>query len=253
MPVTRALFAGLLLLPLCSPAHAGLSELLNIFKDTAPGDSAATVSPAAGVPSDEEIVVALKEALNKGTRYAVDSLGRDGGFLDNAGVRIPMPKGLERVEKTLRMLHQDRLADDFITSMNRAAERAAPEAAAIFADAIRSMTLEDARAILSGPDDAATQYFREATGPALSAKMRPIVEEATSGVGVTASYKSMVTKAGGLGGLLSQESTDIDGYVTGKTLDGLFLMVAAEEKRIRENPLARSTDLLRKVFGSLSP
>ncbi len=253
MPVLRALSAGLLLLSLCTPALAGLSDFLDIFTGSAPDEHAASEPASATVPSNDEMVDALREALNKGTRYAVDNLGREGGFLDNAKVRIPMPSSLEWVEKTLRTLRQDRLADEFIVSMNHAAERAVPEAAAIFADAIEAMTLEDARAILSGPDDAATQYFRTATGPALSAKMSPIVAEATSRSGVTASYKQMVAKAGGLGGLLPQESVDIDEYVTAKTLDGLFVMVAEEEKRIRENPLARSSDLLRKVFGSFSP
>ncbi len=252
MPVHQALFAGLLLL-LCIPAQAGLSDFLDIFKGSAPGDSAATDATSATAPSNEEMIAALREALNKGTRYAVDNLGQEGGFLDNARVRIPMPDGLAWLEKTLRTLRQDRLADEFVASMNHAAERAVPEAAGIFADAIRAMTLEDARAILSGPDDAATRYFREKTGADLTARLSPIVAEATSSAGVTASYKQMVAKAGGLGSLLSRESTDIDGYVTEKTLDGLFLMVAEEEKRIRENPLARSSELLKKVFGSFSP
>jgi hypothetical protein len=252
MPVHRALFTGLLLL-LCIPAQAGLSDFLDIFKGSAPGDSAATGVVSATAPSNEEMIAALREALHKGTRYAVDNLGREGGFLDNARVRIPMPDGLAWLEKTLRTLGQDRLADEFVASMNHAAELAAPEAAGIFADAIRAMTLEDARAILSGPDDAATRYFREKTGADLTARLSPIVAAATSSAGVTASYKQMVAKAGGLGSLLSRESTDIDGYVTEKTLDGLFLMVAEEEKRIRENPLARSSELLKKVFGSFSP
>jgi hypothetical protein len=254
MPVPRALLTGLLLLSFISPAHAGLADLLDIFSGSGSGEQrSATESTTAGVPSDTEMVSALKEALDKGTRYAIDSLGREGGFLDNARVRIPMPDSLAWLEKTLRTLRQDRLADEFVTSMNRAAERAVPEAAAIFAEAVRTMTLEDARGILAGADDAATRYFRDRTGPALEMKLRPIVAEATSSAGVTASYKQMVAKAGGLSSLLSRESTDIDGYVTEKTLDGLFLMVAEEEKRIRENPLARTSDLLRKVFGSFSP
>ena len=253
MPFPRALLVTLLLLPLHSPVYAGLADLLDIFTAPDSGEQSVTESTATGVLSDTEMVGALKEALDKGTRYAVDNLGREGGFLDNASVRIPMPDSLAWLEKTLRTLHQDRLADEFVTSMNRAAERAVPEAAAIFAEAVRTMTLEDARGILSGPDDAATRYFRDRTGPALAEKLRPIVTEATSSAGVTASYKQMVAKAGGLGSLLSSESTDIDGYVTARTLDGLFLMVAEEEKRIRENPLARSSELLRKVFGSFSP
>lgn len=239
--------AGLLGVVLASSSlHAGLSDLLDALKGGVTGES----TGAAGTLSNEDMVAGLKEALGQGTQFAVDQLGRDGGFLDNARVRIPMPKSLAWVEKSLRVLHQDRLADEFVASMNHAAERAVPEAASIFGDAIRQMSLEDARGILSGPDDAATQYFRRTTSAALTRKLRPIVEQATARAGVTASYKNMMSKAGGLTSLLSQDATDLDGYVTDKTLDGLFLMVAEEEKRIRENPLARSSELLRKVFGN---
>jgi len=230
--------------------QAGLSDLFDTLKDsmTGQGQSASGVSAAL---SNDEMISGLKEALGQGTRYAVEQLGKDGGFLDNAKVRIPIPKSLAWVEKSLRTLGQDRLADEFVDSMNHAAERAVPEAATIFGDAIKRMSLDDARGILNGPDDAATQYFRRTTSETLTAKMRPIVEQATARTGVTASYKNMMSKTGGLSSLLSSDATDLDGYVTKKTLDGLFLMVAEEEKRIRENPLARSTDLLKKVFGSL--
>jgi hypothetical protein len=229
--------------------HAGLSDYLDKLKGGMTGSDAGS-SVTAGALSNDEMIAGLKEALGQGTQYAVEQLGQEGGFLDNARVRIPMPKSLAWVEKSLRTLRQDRLADEFVASMNHAAERAVPEAAAIFRDAIQQMSLEDARGILSGPDDAATRYFRETTSDALTARMRPIVEEATARAGVTSSYKNMMAKAGGLGGLLSNEATDLDGYVTEKTLDGLFLMVAEEERRIRQNPLARSTELLKKVFGS---
>jgi hypothetical protein len=228
--------------------HAGLSDYLDKLKG-AMGDSAPAGAPAAGTLSNDDMVAGLKEALGKGTQYAVTALGKDGGFLDNAKVRIPMPGSLARVEKALRMLHQDRMADEFVASMNHAAERAVPEAAAVFRDAIKTMSLEDARGILAGPDDAATQYFRERTGPELTERMRPIVAAATSQAGVTATYKNMVAKAGGLGSLLSKDTTDIDGYVTTKTLDGLFLMLAEEERRIRTNPVARTSELLKKVFA----
>jgi hypothetical protein len=230
--------------------QAGWSDLLDVLKDSGTQDSPATGELTSAEPTDGEMVAGLKEALNKGTQYAVNNLGKDGGFLDNDKVRIPMPKSLSWVEKTLRTLRQDRLADEFVASMNHAAEQAVPEAATIFGDAIQNMSLEDAKGILTGPDDAATQFFRKNTSAALTEKMRPIVEQATSRTGVTSNYKAMTEKAGGLTSLLSKDTTDLDGYVTEKTLDGLFLMVAEEEKRIRENPLARSTDLLKKVFGS---
>ena len=231
---------------------AGWSDYLDKLGGAITG-SDATDSSALSSLSDQEMIAGLKQALEKGTRFAVDSLGRQGGFLDNAKVRIPMPDSLSWVEKSLRTLQQDRLADEFVASMNRAAEQAVPEAAAIFGAAIQAMTVQDARTILSGPDDAATQYFRTHTEAALTEKMRPIVTRATETAGVTASYKRMLSSAGGLTSLLSSDATDLDGYVTQKTLDGLFLMVAEEEKRIRENPVARSTELLKKVFGSVSP
>jgi len=242
--------AGLLgVLLASSTLHAGLSDYFDKLKGSVTGQTPGTTSAMSALTNDE-MISGLKEALAKGTQFAVDNLGKEGGFLDNASVRIPMPKSLSWVEKTLRTLHQDRLADEFVASMNHAAERAVPEAAAGFGDAIKQMTLEDARGILSGPDDAATQYFRKTTSATLTEKMRPIVEEATAATGVTASYKNMMSRAGGMTSLLSSNATDLDGYVTEKTLDGLFLMVAEEEKRIRENPMARTTDLLKKVFGS---
>ncbi len=245
--------AGLLgVLLASSPLHAGLSDLLGTLKDSVSGKEAGSTPATSGL-SNDEMISGLKEALGKGTQYAVDNLGKEGGFLDNARVRIPMPKSLSWVEKTLRTLRQDKLADEFVASMNHAAERAVPEAAAVFGAAIQQMTLEDARGILSGPDDAATQYFRNTTSARLTEKMRPIVEQATAATGVTASYKNMMSRAGGMTSLLSSSATDLDGYVTEKTLDGLFLMVAEEEKRIRENPLARTSELLKKVFGSHLP
>lgn len=232
--------------------YAGWSDYLDKLGGAVTG-SDATDTPALSSLTDQEMVAGLKQALEKGTRLAVDSLGTQGGFLDNAAVRIPMPDSLSWVEKSLRAVGQTQLADDFVTSMNHAAEQAVPEAAAIFGTAIQAMTVQDAKTILNGPDDAATQYFRTHTEAALTEKMRPIVTQATETAGVTSSYKSMMSSAGGLTSLLSKDTTDLDGYVTQKTLDGLFLMVAEEEKQIRENPVARSTELLKKVFGSVSP
>ena len=206
-------------------------------------------SPVASL-SNTEMVAGLKQALREGTQFAVDNLGKEGGFLDNSKVKIPMPDSLYWVERSLRTLHQDELADEFIDTMNHAAERAVPEAADIFGAAIRNMSIEDAQEILTGPDDAATQYFRTSTQAELTERMRPVVEEATAQAGVTSAYKNMTARAGGMTSLLPSDATDLDGYVTSKTLDGLFIMIAEEEKKIRENPLARSTDLLKKVFGA---
>jgi hypothetical protein len=155
-------------------------------------------------------------------------------------------------------LKQDKLADEFVTSMNRAAEQAVPEATMVFADAVRQMSIDDAKAILTGPNDAATQYFRRTTSTNLFQRFHPIVQKATASAGVTSTYKKMTAAAGnssnslmkGLGGLMGSDAMDVDSYVTNKALDGLFKMVAEEEAKIRANPAARTTDLLQKVFSA---
>ena len=244
--------AGVISVVCTSPVTAGLPDYLDSLKEVIDTDST-TATTATGSLSNQEVAAGLKAALQEGTRFAVDSLGREGGYLDNADVRIPMPESLAWVEKSLRALGQESLADAFVASMNHAAEQAVPEAAAIFSDAIQAMSINDARAILAGPDDAATQYFRTHTETALTDRMLPIVSQTTEKTGVTASYKRMLSSAGGMTSLLSGDATDLDGYVTREALDGLFSMVAVEEKRIRENPAARSSDLLKQVFGSVSP
>ncbi len=212
--------------------------------------------------SQDQMVQGLKDALAKGLQQAIAGLGHDGGFLTNLNVKIPMPEKLQTVQKVLRAMKQDKLADDFVTTMNHAAEQAVPEAGSVFADALKQMTIEDAKSILSGTNDAATQYFQKTTQTSLYAKFYPIVQKATAETGVTAAYKNLMDKANAtqglgsfgsaLGGsLLGKDSMDIDAYVTDKAMDGLFKMVAAEEQQIRRNPVARTTDLLQKVFGAL--
>ncbi len=223
-------------------SHAAWSDIFKIFT----GDSNGAISGL----SDGEIVNGLKEALSKGTRSAVNNLGRYDGFFKNPRVKIPMPESLEKVEKTLRKFGQDKTADEFIMSMNRAAEQAVPEAASIFSDAIRSMSFSDAKGILQGPDDAATQYFRRSSNSRLTDKMLPIVKKSTNAVGITAKYKNMVDRLGPVSGLVDTKSLDIDQYVTDKALDGLFKLLADEEKLIRNDPAARTTALLKKVFGT---
>jgi hypothetical protein len=236
-------------------AHADLfGQLKSALTTTNP---AATTAVSA--LSSDQIAGGLKEALGKGVSNAVVSLGHNGGFLTNLNVKIPMPEKLQKVESALRLAGQSQMADDFIGSMNHAAEQAVPVAAGVFGDAIKQMSIADAKGILAGPDDAATQYFRKTTQTNLFAKFYPVVQKATDGVGVTAQYKAMMGKFASvntLGGLFGKSNpvnlntADIDTYVTGKAMDGLFKMVADEEKSIRANPVARTTDLLQKVFGS---
>ncbi len=244
------LLATMLLLSLAATARAGLSDWMDVLKGSVSEQKTEDATTTAPALSQTEIITGLKQALDQGVQHAVNQLGQPGGFLDDARVRIPMPDQLAWTEKTLRTLGQDQLADEFVQSMNRAAEQAVPEVASVFADGIRDMSLQDARGILDGPDDAATAYFRDTSSDALVQRMRPIVSQATGAAGVTSYYKSMMSKAGGITSLLGPEAVDLDGYVTQKAMDGLFLMIAEQEKLIRENPLERSTDILKKVFGA---
>ena len=231
--------------------NAGLQDYLKPLGDVLNKGSGTTTGATATSLSQQEMTSGLKEALSVGVRRAINLLGKDGGFLNDSTVKIPLPGMLQKVESGLRLVGQGKLADEFIATMNHAAERAVPEAASIFGDTIKNMTLKDAQGILQGADDSATQYFRENSGERLAQAISPIVKQATEKAGVTSAYKNMVGKAGVMGGLVDGSSLDLDKYVTDKTLDGLFLKLAAEEKQIRQNPLARSTDLLKKVFGTL--
>ena len=202
--------------------------------------------------SDLDISRGLREALNKGVRTAVDDLGRHNGFLDNSRVRIPLPRELQRTEKALRSVGQGRRVDEFIESMNHAAEEAVPVALDIFVDSIMQMSFDDARQILfSRQDDAATQFFRRMSEDRLREEFRPIVERFTEQVGVTQKYKQMIGRYGFLGRVVGQDASDIDGYVTEKALDGLFLLIADEEQRIRRDPVGRTSAILRAVFGAI--
>ena len=228
------------------------ADFLDLFKSKKnPDQDGADAGISLAALSQEQMVQGLKEALAKGVQHSITNLGREGGFLDNLDVKIPMPEQLSKVEKALRTLHQDQWADEFVATMNRAAELAVPEAAAIFGDAIKNMTLEDAQSLIRGKDDAATQYFKRTGETRLREKMLPIIQKTTEEAGVTASYKKVMDHASLATSLLklNDDSLDVDRYVTRKATDGLFKMIAEEEKRIRQNPAARTTELLKKVFG----
>jgi hypothetical protein len=239
-------------------AHAGWLSALGLGQSS----TNSTATAALSALSQDQVVGGLKDALGSGLQHAIASLGHDGGFLTNLDVKIPLPEKLQSVEKTLRALKQDKLADDFVATMNHAAEAAVPQAASVFGEAVKQMSIEDAKAILTGPPDAATQFFRRTTQTNLYARFLPIVQQATAKAGVTSAYKTMLAKVAGggafggtFGGLansyLGADALDVDAYVTNKALDGLFKMVADEEKSIRANPVARTTDLMQKVFGAV--
>ena len=161
-----------------------------------------------------------------------------------------MPEELARIESGLRQIGQEEMADEFVVTMNQAAEQAVPVALEQFQSAIDDMSLDDAKGILNGEDDAATQYFRKHSEASLRDQFLPIVEEATANSGVTSTYQSIMNQLGGFSSFLQPKSLDLDTYVTEEALNGLFTMVAQEERRIRQDPVARSSELLEKVFGS---
>jgi len=198
---------------------------------------------------DTDIVSGLKQALESGAGHAVSNLGIADGFLNNQKVAIPMPEKLGKVENMLRKVGKDKYADRFVVSMNRAAESAVPLTLDILKSGIRNMTIDDARSILEGEDDAATQYLKKTGSEQLYAKIHPIVQQSTAEAGVTGSYKKMVGKLDFLGKYVDMKDYDLDNYVTNKTMDGLFTLIAEEEKQIRDDPAKRTTDVLKQVFG----
>lgn len=198
--------------------------------------------------TEARIAQGLQEALRVGTGNAVVLTGRQDGYFANPRIRIPMPAELANLERTLRQVGLGQQVDQFVLSMNRAAERAAPQAKQIFWNAIAGMTFDDARKILNGGDTAATDFFRAKTSTPLYSAFRPVVDRALDEVGVTRQYKSLVARYSRIP-FVKQESLDIDHYVTSRALDGLFLVLADEERKIRTDPAARVTELLREVFG----
>ena len=200
-------------------------------------------------PSNTEIVQGLKEALQIGTGNAVQYVSKVDGYYKNPKIRIPLPDTVQKTEKILRGVGYGSKLDEFELSMNRAAEKAAPEAKGLFLDAIKQMTFTDAKKILNGRENEATLYFKEKTSPRLREISKPIVHEAMGEVGVTRSYQDLEHSARSVP-FAGTFAFDLDQYVTDRSLDGLFLMVAEEEKKIREDPMARTTDLLKKVFGN---
>ncbi len=225
-----------------------------------PGSAGSSVPgsgfPGSGTPdadlSEGQIGGGIKEALAVGTQRAVQQVARPGGYLENAEIKILLPPRLRSLERGLRTAGQGPRIDEFVASMNHAAESAAPEAGKIFAEAVRSMTIDDARRLLTGGDTSITDYFRAKTSADLTAAFRPHVDEAMEANGVTRQYDALAGSVpdlslGGLG--RSRSAFDIHAYVVQKALDGLFFVLAQKERDIRANPAARSTALLRQVFG----
>ena len=201
--------------------------------------------------SNQDATAGLKEALTQAAGSAVAKLGVTDGFFGNAKVKIPLPSSIKKIEKGMRMLGMGKQADELTLKMNRAAEAAVPEAKALLIDAVKKMSVQDAAAILSGGDDAATQYFKKTTSAPLAEKFLPIVKKATSDVQLAQQYNQFAQAAANFG-LVQKDQANLDQYVTQKALDGLYLMMADEEHAIRKNPLGASTSLIKKLFGAIA-
>ncbi len=237
-------------------AFAGFGDLLKKIEDSGQQlieqkQSAPVSSTAAGTSLDYDTVIAgLKEALEVGSRQAIESVSQENGYFNNAQIKIPLPAQLEQASGLLKKFGLGSQVEQFELSMNRAAEQAAPEATEILVTAIKEMSIEDARTILNGPDNAATEYFREKTSTRLSELFRPSVETSMNQVGVTKYYGDLTKKAEEVPMVGSMaQNYNLEDHVTEGALNGLFTMLAAEEKKIRENPAARTTDLLKQVFN----
>lgn len=200
--------------------------------------------------SNQEASGGLKEALTQGVSSAVGSLGRADGFLGNDKVKIPLPDTLAKADKMLRLAGMGKQADELVVAMNRAAEAAVPEAKLLLTNAVKTMSVEDAKKILTGGDGSVTAFFKEKTSAQLTEKFLPIVKQQTAKVDLAQKYDQLAGK-GAKFGLVKKEDAQIDNYVTRKALDGLYAMIAEEEKAIRANPVGAVGGLAKKVFGAL--
>jgi hypothetical protein len=200
--------------------------------------------------SNRDAINGLKEALTRGSHAAVTRLGVENGFFGNDRVKIPLPPSLRRLEAVMRSIGMDRHADELILGMNRAAENAVPEARTLLVDAAKRMSVQDAKGILAGGDDAATQYFKRTTSEPLVKRFQPIVKKAMQKVKLAEKYDEIAASGVKLG-LVKEEDAQLEDYVTRKALDGLFVAIAEEEKKIRKDPAGFASAIIRKVFGAM--
>ena len=237
MMIVRGLLLGSILLVLTTPS----------FRQTDEISTRLGLGNSSGL-SDSKVASGLKEALRVGAENTVKLTGKRDGYFGNEAIKILMPNNLRPVEKGLRAVGYGPKVDGFILSMNRAAEAAAPAAKKIFVDAILSMSFEDGRKILSGGDTAATDYFKNKTSSQLTAAFRPVVEKTMNENSVTQQYNALLGQAQSIP-FMKGQSLDVTQYVVSKALDGLFYTLGQEEKKIRKDPVARTTSLLKAVFG----
>jgi Protein of unknown function (DUF4197) len=203
---------------------------------------------ASAAPTESDAAIAIRQALERGALSAVSLLGKTDGFMANPKVRIPLPESLEDAANLLRRFGQGKRVDELVTGMNRAAEQAVPEAKTLLVQTAKSVTVDDALHIVQGSETSVTEYFAAKTRQPLGEKFLPIVKHATEKVALADKYNAVAERASRFG-LVKPEDADLNRYVTGKTLDGLYLMIGEEERKIRRDPLATGSAILRKVFG----
>ena len=208
------------------------------------------LSARAGDITESDAALGIRAALERGAVAAVGLLGRDGGFLNNAKVRIELPGYLHEAAKMLKYTGQQKRVDELVTAMNRAAEAAVPAAKTMLVNAVKSMSVEDGKQILTGGDNSATQFFSNKTRAPLSVQFLPIVTKATEKVSLADKYNKVAGQVASLG-LVSKDEANIQSYITGKALDGLYLIIGEEERKIRQDPIGTGSAILKKVFGSL--
>jgi hypothetical protein len=239
------LFSAVILSSCASDGAPKLDDLKAIAEAALAGDS----SSAAGALSIDEITRGLKEALITGSNAVVSQLGASKGFSADPAIRIPLPKSLVKARDLAKKVGLEGTFDDLELKLNEAAEEATPKAKALFVNAIKDMSVDDAKGILQGPDNAATEYFRGKTGASLQEQMRPIVDSALAKVGAVASFNSLLSKYNSIP-LAPKVDADLTSHVVDEGSDGIFYYLAQEEKAIRENPLKRTSQILQRVFGS---
>ena len=200
--------------------------------------------------SNRDAINGLKTALTNGAQSAVAKLGQQDGFMNDSRVKIPLPPSMKRAEAMMHSIGAGKQADDLVLRMNRAAEAAVPQAKPLLIDAAKKMSVQDAKGILTGGPDSATQYFKRTTSEPLTKQFKPVVVKAMAKVKLAEKYDE-IAASGAKFGLLKNEDANLEDYITRKTLDGLFVGIADEEKKIRENPTAAASSIVKKVFGAL--
>jgi hypothetical protein len=251
----RSLIAVFLVMniALCAPAGAfDLDAFKSKLNDLTKPETSNSGEPRTGLAqfSTQEQIESLRQALTQGAKASVSTLAKKDGFLGNPKVRIPLPDSLHKADRVMRKIGLGKYSDELITSMNRAAEAAVPEAKTLLVGAIKKMTVSDAKSILTGSDDAATKYFRKKTEVELAAKFKPIVDKAIKKVKLAKKYDQFAGK-GAEFGLIDKRDARIEDYITRKAMDGLFLIMAEEEKKIRDHPLQATGDLAKKIFAAI--